>query len=341
MKLLMHTNNYLKHREISQIDTLRIKLSYSSTNIASSSAMVSKLILEFNHSFFHYINTKNISSAFLRGEFSQKVVITPQMDISRNTLIKYNQVGWGDIKVAILDSGCNEKESVIAEKDFTGTGNIDRLGHGTKIARIIKHLAPAAQLLVGKIGEFEPKETALWKAIEWAVDQGAHIINISSGFGANKCRGDCQLAQLINNIVIETGCIFTVAAGNNGPQQNTINCPACAANAVSVGAIDAYGNVADYSSRGMIGSCKPNILAPGEVTIDFETDWGTSYSAPIIASILAATLNNFYEPQEAVTMLYRTARPLPGLHRFEQGFGVVNLLHYLEVMSNGRIYRRG
>lgn len=339
MELLVRTNNYLERQEILHFDALGVKSSHLPAKALPYSIIISNPTLAIYHSFFQYISnisTKIIGSASLRGDFLQTVLITPK--IKRNLLLKYSQVGWGDIKVAILDSGYSGNISIIAEKDFTGTGTIDRLGHGTRISRIIKHLAPAAKLLIGKIGDTYPEEAALIPAIEWAVNQGAQIINISSGFGANKCLGDCILAKLINKIVNDTGCIFTVAMGNNGPRQNTINCPACATHAVSVGAIDAHGNLAKYSSRGIIGSCKPNILAPGEVTIDYKTNSGTSYSAPIIASILAATLNKFHKPQDAVAVLYLTAKKLFWSHPFEQGCGVVNLQNYMEALNDGKTH---
>lgn len=267
----------------------------------------------------------------LEGEFQRTVLCRPP--IRKSTLLKYNLVGWGNIRVAILDSGAPPDIQAIEEIDFTGTGIVDRLGHGTFVVRIIKHYAPASQLLIAKIGDEKPIEVALIKALEWAVDKGAHIINISSGFGARRCKGNCELAKLINAITKQTSCIVVVAAGNGGPKPNTIVCPACATNAITVGALDPSGRLAAYSSRGAVGTRKPNILAPGDITIDGRPVNGTSFAAPIISGILAATLNRFSNSLEAIKALYDTAESL-GLAPHEEGFGRLNLDKYLEVTSN-------
>jgi subtilisin family serine protease len=262
------------------------------------------------------------------------LVITPR--VSRKVLTENSLMGWGT-RIAILDSGIPHDITATEEKDFTGTGLVDRKGHGTRVVHIVKHFAGGAQLIIGKVGDGFPKEAALIKGLEWAVDRGAKIINISSGYGTRKgCRGTCTLGRLINKIVKDTLCIITVAAGNDGPDENTINCPACASNAVTVGSIDPFGKLATYSSRGRAGFLKPNILAPGMITLGFNSDRGTSYSTPIITGILGAVLNKFNTPQDAIEALYGTADPLDGVHAHQQGSGVLNLERLCEVISNGR-----
>ncbi|MGB9886832.1 MAG: S8 family peptidase [Moorellales bacterium] len=264
------------------------------------------------------------------GEFLGTLFARPPV-ASRALLRKHGLVGW-DAWIAVLDSGISGEITPIEAQDFVGTGIVDTTPqkHGTSVARIIKHYAPGAQLYVAKIGNERPMEGALLKALEWAADRRANIINISSGFRRKGCRGQCDLGELIDRIAEETSIVIVVAAGNGGPKEDTITCPGCAKNALTVGAIDPHGNLAHYSGRGVPGWLKPNLLAPGEVVINDVPCYGTSYAAPIVSGILAATLIRFSSGLEAAHALQSTARLL-GLPRHYEGFGVINLEAYLEV----------
>ena len=65
------------------------------------------------------------------------------------------------------------------------------------------------------------------------------------------------------------GIFVVVSTGNDGPLCNTVDAPlSLYDSAFSVGAIDEFGNVADFSSRGPVnadgsGRMKPDIVAPG------------------------------------------------------------------------------
>lgn len=246
--------------------------------------------------------------------------------------------GWG-AKIAILDSGVPKNSSPVDAQDFTGTGLQDFCGHASLVYQVIKELAPGAELYFAKIGNDKPLETAALRAVEWAAKR-ADIINISSGFGAG-CKGNCTLAQVINAIVMATSCAVVVAAGNDGRMgDNTINCPGCAINAVTVGAVDSEHKLADYSSRGKPGTKKPNILAPGCLISGDCCFTGTSYAAPFISGIIGATRNRFNTAQESVQCIYNTATDL-GLPTNHQGFGLVDPKKYLEVVNDGRSSSRG
>lgn len=242
-------------------------------------------------------------------------------------------MGWG-VKVAILDSGCPPGFQPHKSKDFFGGGIVDCRNHGIFVTTIINHYAAGALIYIANIGSYKPSEIALLKALEWAADEGVDLINISSGFGPQKCKGNCVLANLIDAISSQTHTVIVTAAGNSGPNINTINCPSCAKLAVSVGAISSQGSLADYSSRGKIGGAKPDILAPGEVCLNTMCDSGTSFAAPVITGILAATLK-YSSGKGAVQRLYDTAKTL-GLNRHEEGYGAVNIDRYLEVITHGR-----
>ncbi|NMA66817.1 MAG: S8 family serine peptidase, partial [Clostridiaceae bacterium] len=240
--------------------------------------------------------------SFMEGEFYTTITFEPPLH--KSLLVKNQMFGWGDIRVAIIDSGVNSDVSVTESKDFTGTGNFDVINHGTRIASIIKHFAKGCNLYSAKIGNNEPDELNMLKAIEWAVEKGVNIINISSGFKRN-CNSDCELCQLISQIS-KFGVAVVVAAGNEHNMEDTIYCPGRVDDAVTVGAIDRNMKLASYSSIGKPGSGKPNILAPGNGYINDSRFEGTSFAAPVISGILAAILYKSGNVYKAIEYIYRT-----------------------------------
>ncbi len=96
------------------------------------------------------------------------------------------------IRIAIIDSGIHighphlgNVESTVAFDD-AGTRQddvIDRLGHGTAVAAAIHEKAPQAVLLVVKVFDRQLASTgaALVAGIQWAIDAGADLINLSLG----------------------------------------------------------------------------------------------------------------------------------------------------------------
>ncbi|HAV78731.1 MAG TPA: peptidase S8 [Anaerolineae bacterium] len=95
------------------------------------------------------------------------------------------------------------------------------------------------------------------------------------------------------------GIFVVVSTGNDGPNCSTVTAPLSLYDSVfSVGAIDRFGNMADFSSRGPVivddsGRMKPDISAPG-VDIYSSTPGGsygeasgTSMAGPHIAGVIA------------------------------------------------------
>ncbi|GAB3877487.1 hypothetical protein GCM10029964_026670 [Kibdelosporangium lantanae] len=98
--------------------------------------------------------------------------------------------------------------------------------------------------------------------MQWAVDQGAKIVNLS--LGAPDEPGIDPLEEAVNELS-KTGTLFVIAAGNSGGDE-TVGSPGSADAALTVGAVDRQDNLAPFSSRGPRtgdGAIKPDITAPG------------------------------------------------------------------------------
>lgn len=111
--------------------------------------------------------------------------------------------------IGIIDSGVSASQAlnVIGERSFGPTGDADRtkqhppedlLGHGSALTQIIQHQCPSARLLVARVF-FDrlvctPEQIA--SAIDWQIEQGAEIINMSFGLQADRTvlRQACQRA---------------------------------------------------------------------------------------------------------------------------------------------------
>jgi subtilisin family serine protease len=99
-------------------------------------------------------------------------------------------IGRPPVRVAVIDSGIAAGHphvgAVAGGQALVGDDPDawqDRLGHGTAVAGAIRDLAPWADLLAVRVFDTTLSTTArlLCQAIDWAVDQGAHLINLSVG----------------------------------------------------------------------------------------------------------------------------------------------------------------
>lgn len=271
--------------------------------------------------------------SYQEGDFLTTIIFQPP--VRKRVLIDNQLFGWGDIRIAILDSGVNPEVNVAAQIDFTKTGPSDVKIHGTDVAKIVKHFARGCNIYSAKVGVYRPNELYVMQGLEWAAENGASIINISAGF-KKKCRGDCDLCKLINEIS-KHDIAIVVAAGNNENAEDSIECPGRASGAVTVGAIDGSRKMAPYSSFGKRGGDKPNLVAPGDVLIDGRPLHGTSFSTPLVSGVLGAILQRVGTVSKAIEYIYRTVDDLE-LPRHQQGLGCINLENLVELVMNETAY---
>lgn len=273
----------------------------------------------------------------------KSVLDTSVAHIGAPAVWQANSTGKG-VAVAIVDTGIDNAHPalhVARAIDFTGEGSLDLNGHGTHVAGIVASrdakyhgVAPDVSLWNVKVLHADGSGTSseVIKGIQWAVDNGARIISLSLGASVVPCDGTDALSQAVDTAV-SRGIAVTVAAGNTGPQAQTITSPGCAKQALTVGATDDADAVPSWSSRGPTadGRIKPNLLAPGVAITStargggFTTFSGTSMATPHITGVAALLLekNITLRPSELASLLQKTAVTL-GLDQNTQGAGRVD-----------------
>ncbi|MFJ2706663.1 S8 family serine peptidase [Streptomyces sp. NPDC087428] len=279
--------------------------------------------------------------------------------IGAPTAWKAGYTGKG-VKIAVLDTGADAthpdlKGQILTTKNFSGTPDaLDHFGHGTHVSSIaagtgaksggkFKGVAPDAKLLEAKVLDDDGfgDDSGILAGMDWAVAQGADVINLS--LGGTDTPGIDPLEEAVNKLSASSGVLFAIAAGNEGDGAGTVGSPGSADAALTVGAVDDHDLLADFSSRGpRVGdsAIKPDVTAPGvDITaaaspgseIDKEvgqnppgylTISGTSMATPHVAG--AAALLKQQHPTWKYTELKGalTASTKPGKYTpFEQGSG--------------------
>ncbi len=264
--------------------------------------------------------------------------LTTSPPTQKSLLSKSGFVGWGT-KVVIIDSGLSDSSiQPVDSIDFTDTGIADNYGHGTYVARIVNFFAKGAKIYIAKVGNEKPEQANVIRALKWAMDIGANLVNISCGFEQDRpmggCREECAVCQAVN-FVSNAGIKVIIAAGNSGKEGIPISCPGIVKNAITVGAVEENG-LAEYSSKGTSESGKPNILAPGKVEIDGRVCRGTSFAAPIITGVLASTLNKYPDIEKTTLKLYNSANDI-GLPIHCQGHGIFDLNRFISEVQNEEV----
>ncbi len=197
----------------------------------------------------------------------------------------------------------------------------------------------------------------LARAIEQAVQGGAHIINISGGQRSPNGEGDALLARAVQHCV-ESGVLVVAAAGNDGCE--CLHVPASLSSVLAVGALGTDGKPLEISNWGEAYRSK-GVLAPGENILGAVPGGGTarltgsSFATPIVSGVAALLLSierqksGKIEPLAVREVILRSSykcepRENIGCHRFLSGalnvegaYALIKDGGYEETMVNSEV----
>ena len=209
------------------------------------------------------------------------------------------------IKVGVLDTGIALEHpdlapAIIEARDFTRSPSAayDAQGHGTHVSGIIAArrnahgivgVAPEAKIITAKVLNDEGAGTSqdIVAGIRWAVEAGADILSMSLG----SSEPDEEIHQALL-LAIAKGIFVITAAGNEGPDLDTVGYPAGFPEMVAVGSIDRRKHLSQFSSRGR----QVDVVAPGdEITSCYPPRGyavlsGTSMATPYVSGVVALAL---------------------------------------------------
>ena len=208
--------------------------------------------------------------------------------------------GSPDVVIAVVDSGVEASHPDLAGAVDEGYDFVDGDrdaadgdGHGTGVAGIA---AARANNGIGAAGvcwscrilplrvlgpEGFALETTMADAIDYAVDHGAAVVNVSL-YGGNR---NPRLEDAIVR-ARRAGVVVVAAAGNEGSTVREY--PAAFPAAFSVGATGEGGGLAGYSNRGdWVKFAVPTCLQTTQIGGRFGAGCGTSGATPLVAGIVA------------------------------------------------------
>lgn len=244
---------------------------------------------------------------------------------------------YGDgINIAVIGTGIRQSHQMLATVNFVYSKNYthgvmaDVYDHDTGVASLIAVIAPNCNMLNLKVldssgnGSEETVVEAIDDCITFSTNGENYapgVINLSLG-GPDD--GDINdILRVACRAAVNAGIIVVAAAGNDGPDAQTITIPACEQYVLAVGSISPIASmntfeVNSFSSAGptLDGLTKPDAVMYGSniVMASSASDSatvaksGTSFSCPLAAGIAVIYLNgvdvqaNYTNPVNGVTL---------------------------------------
>ena len=207
-----------------------------------------------------------------------------------------------EITVAVIDSGAKDidflKNKLVDGYDFydndaDAANDVSKDSHGTFLASIVADCTGNMPVKIMPVRVLESKTGSLINVINginYAVDNGAHVINLSLCAPLINCKSlEAAVAYAEKNNVT-----FVTCAGNNKADTETY-CPSHCETAITVSAVDEQGEFcAEFSNYGS----EIYLAAPGKGIISYNAAGeltalnGTSMSAAFVSAAAAMFLSN-------------------------------------------------
>jgi subtilisin len=275
-------------------------------------------------------------------EFSAQAQDVPYgIDLTGATDAQAGGVTGDGITVAVVDTGIDPSHEDLEANIVGGYATdeaecsdnceepwADDQGHGTHVSGTVGAVdndtgvvgvAPGVDLLGVKVlgGDGSGSFAGVAEGIEWAVDNGADVLNMSLG-------GDSQTDVVKDALQYaqDNGVVPVAAAGNSGPCSDCVGYPGAEPEAIAVSSTNESDDLSFFSSTGP----EVDIAAPGSnVQSTYPDDSynslnGTSMACPHVAGAAASVLSVGTSP-EFVRLALKTNAEDIGLGANEQGAG--------------------
>jgi len=310
------------------------------------------------------VNKFSTFTDFNYGNASNQIVM-----LHGNFLHQNNYTGSG-IQIAVIDAGFTNVNTMSSfdrlrnNNQILGTYNfIERDNdvyfrhyHGTMVLSTMAGYvenqfvgtAPDASyyLFITEDGNQEhPYEESLWvEAAEKADSLGVDVINTSLAYSLfdrteydhtyDDMNGQTTFISRGAAIGFSRGMLLVNSAGNDGNSPwHYIAAPADTFNVLTIGAVDASGNIASFSSWGpnASGLIKPDVCAQGAGSAIINTSNtiingnGTSFSSPILAGAASCLWQAFPNKTNAqISQIIKESAHLYATPDFHYGYGIPN-----------------
>ncbi|XP_031630822.1 membrane-bound transcription factor site-1 protease isoform X2 [Contarinia nasturtii] len=272
------------------------------------------------------------------------------------------QVTGKGIRVAVFDTGLARDhphfKRVKERTNWTNEKTLDDgVSHGTFVAGVIASskdclgFAPDAELHIYRVFTNNQVSYTSWflDAFNYAILRKIHVLNLSIG-------GPDFLDHPFVDKVLELTAnkvIMVSAIGNDGPLYGTLNNPGDQSDVIGVGGMNFDENIAKFSSRGMTtwelpygyGRLKPDIVTYGSqvkgsnIKSGCRSLSGTSVASPVVAGAVTLLASGVIDkldlvnPSSMKQALIEGATRLHDNNMFEQGYGKLNILKSMKILS--------
>lgn len=257
------------------------------------------------------------------------------------------QHATGDgVTVAVVDSGVDADHPdlagrVLPGQDFVASadGRVDPVGHGTTVASLIAGrrggtaigLAPDATILPVRVLDDENRyqnAATVAEGVVWAVEQGAHVINLSlGGSGFSPALSDAISLAIARDVVV------VACTGNEGEESGTgVWYPAREPGVLAVSGLTWAGrSTPDTWPESLTGPetvlAAPAVVTGAAIGGEQRLAQGTSFSSALVSASAALLRSRWPEMSAAnvVNRLVATAEDLGQVGRDPTfGFGAVD-----------------
>ena len=293
------------------------------------------------------------------------------MNVSKKILgINESSLSGRGIVTAIIDTGvsphldfCLGKKRLKKSIDFVNQRKsfYDDNGHGTFVCGVmagcgaesggkLAGVAPSAEIIslkaLDKNGEAYSNK--ILDAMEWVFDnhkkEGIKVVCMSFG---SEPLGFNDPIKSGAEALWQEGIIVVSAAGNSGPEYQTIKSPGVSSKIITVGGLDdnRFDNdefhkelfeIADFSSRGpSFNRYKPDVIAPAvEISScdrlgGYTKLSGTSVATPMIAGLMCLMCEKYpnLTPDKAKQLLIKNCNPII-FNKNIEGWGLPNFTNF-------------